>query len=114
MSIKAIILLDEGSKTKGKVENIIEITAQAAIGFKLPQGRLMWDCGQYPVAIGDDWNDGVFSREGGAIETVPTAEQQIAELEDKLAAANSKNAALAESQQFLEDCIAEMAEVVYA
>ena len=114
MSVKAIILLDEGSKTKGKVENLIEITAQAALGFRLPQGRLLWDCGQYPVAIGDDWNDGVFSREGGALEPVLTAEQQIAELEDKLAAANAKNAALAESQQFLEDCIAEMAEVVYA
>lgn len=82
MSRKAIIALNDGSKTQGKVENIIEITAQAAIGFKLPQGRLLWDCGQYPVAIGDDWNDGVFSREGGELVPVPTAEQKIAELED--------------------------------
>lgn len=82
MSRKAIIALNNGSKTKGKVENIIEITAQAAIGFKLPQGRLMWDCGQFHVAIGDDWEDGVFSRDGGELEPVPTEEDQIAELED--------------------------------
>lgn len=47
-------------------------------------------------------------------ETVTTNGERVAALEDKLAAANAKNAALAESQQFLEDCIAEMAEVVYA
>lgn len=81
MSVKAIILLDEGSKTKGKVENLIEITAQAAIGFKLPAGRLMWDCGQFPVAIGDDWENGVFSREGEALEPVLTVEDRVNELE---------------------------------
>lgn len=82
MSVKAIILLDEGSKTKGAVENIIEITAQAAIGFNLPQGRLLWDCGQFPVAIGDDWEDGVFSRDGEALEPVPTVEERVSGLEE--------------------------------
>ena len=81
MSVKAIILLNEGSKTKGKVENLIEITAQAAIGFKLPAGRLMWDCGQFPVAIGDDWENGVFSREGELLEPVPTVEERVSGLE---------------------------------
>lgn len=47
-------------------------------------------------------------------ETVTTNGERVTALEEQLAAANAKNAALAESQQFLEDCIAEMAEVVYA
>lgn len=66
--------------TTGKVSNIIEITQEAALGFVLPDNTLMWDCGQNPVAIGDDWNDGVFTREGEALVALPTTEQQIAEL----------------------------------
>ncbi len=41
-------------------------------------------------------------------------DERIAQLESELVAANAKNAALVESQQFLEDCLAEMAGVVYA
>lgn len=75
---KAIIALAERSMTSGKVGNIIEITREAALGFVLPDNSLMWDCGQYPVAIGDDWSDGVFTREGEALTPLPTAEQQLA------------------------------------
>lgn len=76
---QAIISLAEGSMTRGKVSNIIEITQEAALGFMLPDNSLMWDCGTYPVAIGDDWCDGVFTREGEALTPLPTVEQQLAE-----------------------------------
>ena len=65
MSKLAIIALDEGSMTAGTVCNIIEIASDTAIGITLPLEQLSWDCGQYPVAIGDRWEDGVFSRDGG-------------------------------------------------
>lgn len=87
---KAIISLAEGSMTQGKVSNIIEITQEAALGFMLPGNSLMWDCGQYPVAIGDDWSDGVFTREGEALTPLPTVEQQLYEaqalIEDQIEA----------------------------
>ncbi len=76
---QAVISLADGSMTSGKVSNIIEITQEAALGFMLPDNSLMWDCGQYPVAIGDDWNDGVFTREGEGLTPIPTLEQQLAE-----------------------------------
>lgn len=61
MSKLAIIALDEGSMTAGSVANIIEIASDTALGINLPLDQLSWDCGQYPVAIGDRWEDGVFS-----------------------------------------------------
>ena len=58
----AIIALDEGSMTAGTVDNIIDFAADTAVGLTLPLDRLSWDCGQFPVAIGDRWEDGIFSR----------------------------------------------------
>lgn len=86
MSKLAIIALDEGSMTAGTVCNIIEVTADTAMGITLPLDQLSWDCGQYPVAIGDRWEDGVFSRDGGALVPVPTDAEKIAELEAQMAA----------------------------
>lgn len=84
MSKQAVILLNEGGMTSGIVDNLIEITADAAIGIELPENHILWDCGQYPVAIGDEWNDGVFTREGEALTPIPTAEQQIADLQAQI------------------------------
>lgn len=81
MAKKAIILLNEGGLTAGKVENLIEMTDSAAVGFVLPQGRLLWDCESYPVMIGDDWHDGVFRRNGEEIYAVPTVENRLSEAE---------------------------------
>ena len=58
----AIIALDEGSMTAGTVANIIEVTADTAMGITLPFGQLSWDCSNTSVSIGDRWEDGVFSR----------------------------------------------------
>ena len=86
---QAIITLAEGSMTSGKVSNIIEITQEAALGFVLPDNTLMWGCGQYPVAIGDDWADGVFTREGEALTPIPTVEQQLAGVQAQLSQSDS-------------------------
>lgn len=118
MSKKAIILLDTNSMAAGTVENLIEMTADSAVGFVLPTSKLLWDCGQYPVAIGDRWEDGVFSREGGALVPVPTDAERIAQLEaafresDRLK--DAKIAALTDQGDFQEDLIVELAGVVYA
>lgn len=61
---KAIIQLDENSQTGGNVSNIIEMLNESVIGFQLPLGYLLWDCGAYPVAIGDRWDDGIWTRDG--------------------------------------------------
>ncbi|MEA5135718.1 MAG: hypothetical protein VB035_06220 [Candidatus Fimivivens sp.] len=99
---QAIISLADGSMTTGKVSNIIEITQEAALGFILPDNTLMWDCGQYPVAIGDDWNDGVFTRAGKALTPVPTVEQQLAETKAQLAQADAAAVELFEGQLALQ------------
>ena len=99
---KAIIFLDGGSMTSGSVANIIEITEEAALGFVLPDNTLMWDCEQYPVAIGDDWNDGVFTREGAALIPLPTVEQQLAEVKAQQAQADAVAVELFDAQLALQ------------
>lgn len=86
MARKAIIQFNEGSLNSGVVKNLIEITNDAAIGFMLPAGHILWDCGQYPVAIDDEWNDGIFTRDGKAIEPVPTVEDEMNALKAELSA----------------------------
>lgn len=99
---QAIIALTEGSMTQGKVTNIIEITQEASLGFVLPDNSLMWDCGTYPVAIGDDWNDGVFTREGVALTPLPNTEQQLAEVRSQLAQSDAAAVELFEGQLALQ------------
>lgn len=100
MAKKAIIALNEGSMTNGIVENLIEISSDAAIGLQLPKNRILWSCDNYPVTIGDEWNDGVFTRNGEPVYPIPTAEQRIYELEAEL---ESTNAQLINTQMALCD-----------
>lgn len=100
---QAIISFADGSMTSGTVSNIIEITAEAALGFALPDNTLMWDCGTYPVAIGDNWADGVFTRDGEALTALPTVEQQLADAETRLSEADSAVIELYEAQLALQD-----------
>ena len=99
---QAIISIAKGSMTSGKVSNIIEITQEAALGFVLPDNTLMWDCGQYPVAISDDWNDGVFTREGAALTSLPTVEQQLVQVCAELSQSDAAALELYEGQQTLQ------------
>lgn len=114
MSKLAIIALDEGSMTAGAVCNIIEIASDTAMGITLPLEQLSWDCGQYPVAIGDRWEDGVFSRDSGPLVPVPTDAEKIAELEAEKKLLAAQVAALSEQNDFQEELIVELANVVYA
>lgn len=58
----AIIQLEAEGSASGVVCNIIEVTADTAMGITLPFGQLSWDCSNTSVSIGDRWEDGVFSR----------------------------------------------------
>lgn len=84
MSKLAIIALDEGGQTCGTVCNIIEIASDTALGITLPLDQLSWDCSNTSVSIGDRWEDGVFSRDGGPLVPVPTDAEKIAELEAQI------------------------------
>ena len=77
---KAIIKLDENSQTGGKVSNIIEMLNESVIGFQLLLGYLLWDCGAYPVTIGDRWDDGVWTRNGEPL----TPDSTLSPLSDRV------------------------------
>ena len=64
----------------GTVINIIECSEEGLRGMQFPLGQIVWDCGQYSVAIGDSFEDGVFSRNGESISPAVTMQQQINEL----------------------------------
>ena len=82
----AIIQLEAEGSTSGVVCNIIEVTTDTALGITLPLDQLSWDCSNTSVSIGDRWEDGVFSRDGGPLVPVPTDAEKIAELEAQMAA----------------------------
>lgn len=100
--------------TAGTVANIVEVTADTAMGITLPLDQLSWDCGQFPVAIGDRWEDGVFSRDGGPLAPAPTDAEKIAELEAEKTLLTARVSALSEQNDFQEELIVELANVVYA
>ena len=68
----------------GVVVNIIECSDEGLKGLRFPLGTTVWDCGQYPVAIGDGFSDGTFSRDGQPVAANPTEQQQIDELRVQL------------------------------
>lgn len=74
MGMKKAVIRD------GAVENIIECSDEGLKGLRFPIGTTVWDCGQYPVAIGDGFSDGVFSRGGQPLTPLITEQQQIDEL----------------------------------
>lgn len=69
---------------QGKVINIIELAGDTPVGIQLPLGQELYACGTYPVAIGDNFQDGMFFREGKRIVSLPTLEDQILELRAQL------------------------------
>ena len=75
---KAIILYDDEVQNAGEVVNIIVCDERGAQGFRLPINQTLWDCTNVPVAIGDRWADGVFSRNGEPVSAMPSTEQQLA------------------------------------
>lgn len=67
-----------------KVINIIECGENGVSGIRFPLDQFTYDCGQYEVAIGDDFADGVFSRGSAPLEAQLSAEQKIALLEAQI------------------------------
>lgn len=99
---KAIIQLDENSQTGGNVSNIIEMLNESVIGFQLPLGYLLWDCGVYPVAIGDRWDDGIWTRDGQPLKpdsSLSPLTDRVETLESQL---NEMNTSFAEGVNSLE------------
>ena len=73
---KAVIL-------SGEVINLIEYTDNSPVGLRLPKNHFVYDCGQYPVQVGDTFENGVFSRAGEPISPIPSPEQRITALEEE-------------------------------
>lgn len=67
-----------------EVENIIEY-ADRGVAMRLPLGYIVYDCSQYNVQIGDTYEDGVFYRDGVAVEYIPTDAERLAQLETEMA-----------------------------
>ena len=70
--------------TTREVENIIEY-ADRGVAIRLPLGYTVYDCSYVGVQIGDTFEDGVFLRDGQPVESVPSEDQRIAQLESALA-----------------------------
>ena len=68
----------------GKVTNLIVCSDEGLIGMTFPADTTVWDCGQYPVRIGDDFENGVFSRDGEPLDPSPTEIDRIDELQSLL------------------------------
>ena len=62
-----------------RVINLVTFTDQSPLGITLPAGQLLWDCGDLPVAIGDQFVDGVFLRGGQPLSPQPSLSQQLEE-----------------------------------
>lgn len=70
-----------------------------------------------PVAIGDTYAGGIFYDEEGVERLTPEqrkAAERIAELEEEKKLLSAQIQALSDRGDFLEDCIAEMAGIIYA
>lgn len=81
---KAVILLDDGVENRGKVINIIICSTTGILGLRMPRNQTLWDCTDFSVAIGDRFEDGIFTREGVPVEHIETSQDTIAALEQQL------------------------------
>ncbi len=71
-------------------------------------------CGELPVAIGDTYDGQDFYRDGNKVVSALAAAQQEAQtLKEDIPMLKAQIQALSDRNDFVEDCIAEMAAVVY-
>lgn len=68
---------------QGKVDNIIECTGLAALKLESVMHCTLVPCEQYPTAIGDTYDNGVFLRDGAEVERIPTDSEKVAMLESE-------------------------------
>lgn len=91
----------------GIVVNIIWLNARNASDFP---GCVAF--AGYPVAIGDEYHDGKFWRNGK--ELLDEQGQLNEQLMSENKTLKAQIQAVSDRNDFIEDCIAEMAEIVYA
>lgn len=72
-------------------------------------------CGDLPVAVGDTYDGEHFYRGGEKLDSpLAVAQQEAQTLRQELPVMKAQIQALSDRNDFVEDCIAEMAAVVYA
>lgn len=71
-----------------QVTNVIEYSSDVAYQLQFPLGTATRDCTNYPVAIGDEWDEEheCFTRDGAPIEREPSDKERIEQLEAVIAA----------------------------
>lgn len=72
-------------------------------------------CGEIPVAIGDTYDGEHFYRGGEKLDSpLAVAQQEAQTLKEDIPMLKAQLKAISDRNDFIEDCIAEMAAVVYA
>ena len=94
----------------GVVTNVMVLYPPSAAEFA---GAI--PCGDLPVAVGDTYDGADFYRDGNLLVSPLAAAQAEAQtLKEDLPMLKAQIQALSDRNDFVEDCIAEMAAVVYA
>ena len=71
-------------------------------------------CGELPVAIGDTYDGQDFYRDGKLlVSPLTAAQQEVQTMQEELPMLKAQIQAISDRNDFIEDCIAEMATVVY-
>lgn len=71
-------------------------------------------CGDLPVAIGDTYDGENFYRGGEkVVSPLTAARQEVQTMQEELPVLKAQIQAISDRNDFIEDCIAEMAAVVY-
>ena len=93
----------------GVVTNIIVLYPSNAKDFP---GAV--HCGDVPVGIGDTWDGQDFYRDGEkVVSPLTAARQEVQTMQEELPMLKAQIQAISDRNDFIEDCIAEMATVVY-
>ena len=93
----------------GVVTNIIVLYPSNAKDF--PEAV---PCGDVPVGIGDTWDGQDFYRDGEkVVSPLTAARQEVQTMQEELPMLKAQIQAISDRNDFIEDCIAEMAAVVY-
>ncbi len=94
----------------GTVTNIIWLYPANASDFQSAV-----PCGDLPVAIGDTYDGEHFYRGGEKLDSpLAVAQQEAQTLKEDIPMLKAQIKAISDRNDFIEDCIAEMATVVYA
>lgn len=93
----------------GVVTNIIVLYPSNAKDFP---GAV--PCGDVPVGIADTWDGQDFYRDGEkVVSPLTAARQEVQTMQEELPMLKAQIQAISDRNDFIEDCIAEMAAVVY-